>query len=154
MSQFFPRRDGCPHCAKLVRAQQGQLSNLILEREHSILVVGDHQFFPGYCMVISKHHAREMHDLPSDVATAVFQDAMQLGAAMNGAFSPWKINYASLGNIDEHLHWHVIPRYTADNDHRDHPWKNSSQFSKYASTPDAMQRVRQAILSKWNPAKA
>jgi diadenosine tetraphosphate (Ap4A) HIT family hydrolase len=52
------------------------------------------------------------------------------------------MNYASLGNIDEHLHWHVIPRYASDPDHKEHPWKNSVIFADYPITPQAVAKLR------------
>ena len=149
MSINIHHQDGCPHCAKLVEAANGSLPSIIVEQEHSYIVAGDHQFFPGYCMVISKYHVREIHDLPEDVAVAIFRDVIRAGKAIAKSFAPWKLNYASLGNIDEHLHWHVIPRYLNDVDHRDHPWKNAALFSKYTSTVQAVEHLRKSILDHW-----
>lgn len=39
----------------------------------------------------------------SEVASAVFH-----------AFQPAKLNYELLGNTDEHMHWHLFPRYKTD----------------------------------------
>ena len=138
--------EGCQHCARIANANLGKLERVIWEREHSIAIVGDHQFFQGYGLVISKHHIREMHDLPPAVSAALFQDVLDLARAIDIAYRPWKINYASLGNVDEHLHWHVIPRYEVDPDKRDHPWKHSSIFSQYKTTPENAAVVKAAIL--------
>lgn len=141
--------EGCGLCARIAKAARGELEEVIWEREHSIAVVGDHQFFPGYGMVIAKHHIREMHDMPVVISSTLFQDVLDLGKAIHSAYKPWKINYASLGNIDEHLHWHVIPRYDTDLDKRDHPWKNAADFSRYKTTPDDIAKVKAAISKVW-----
>lgn len=137
--------ENCPHCVRLQKAALKKLDVLLWENEHSIVVAGDHQFFPGYCMVVSKFHVREMHDLPAELRHAIFADVMKVGSAVSAAYRPWKMNYASLGNIDEHLHWHVIPRYESDPDHRDHPWKNAGKFSSFATTPAMLADLKRKI---------
>lgn len=136
---------GCGHCERVARVKQGGYGPLIWEREHSIAVVGDHQFFKGYGMVISKHHIREMHAMPAEVSAALFQDVLELGCAIEKAYKPWKINYASLGNVDEHLHWHVMPRYEDDPDKRDHPWKNSARFGDFTVTAEDIMQVKEHL---------
>lgn len=34
--------------------------------------------------------------------------------AVYRAFKPNKLNYELLGNFNNHLHWHIIPRYNND----------------------------------------
>lgn len=137
--------EGCGHCERIAQADRGELGALLWERKHSIIVIGDHQFFPGYAMVLSKHHIREMHDLPAEVNVALFQDVLDLGKVIDEKFKPWKINYASLGNVDEHLHWHVIPRYANDPDRKEHPWKHAAIFPQYKTTPDDIQRFKEML---------
>ena len=61
---------------------------------------------------------------------------------IEGAFKSLKMNYVSLGNVVEHLHWHVMPRYGSDPDHKDHPWKNSSKFSENPTTLSAINSLK------------
>ena len=137
----------CPHCSRLQNAAAGTLSSKVHETDHVLVIAGDHQFFPGYCVVIAKTHVREMHSLPADKSTAIFQDVMAVGRLIDAAFKPHKMNYISLGNVDEHLHWHVMPRYVADADHKDHPWKNAARFSGFQTTPEDISRLR-AVFSR------
>jgi diadenosine tetraphosphate (Ap4A) HIT family hydrolase len=136
----------CPHCQRIEFAAKGQLQTLIFETKQVIVIAGDHQFFPGYCVVIAKTHVREMHSLPPADALLIFADVLEVGRRIELEFRPLKINYASLGNIDEHLHWHVMPRYLDDPDHRDHPWKNAAHFSSKPTTSADIRRLR-AIFS-------
>ena len=132
----------CPHCQRVREAISGQLGRLLYQTDNVIVIAGDHQFFPGYCVVIAKVHTREMHDLPSGEATAMFQEVLNVGRTVQGGFRCLKMNYASLGNVDEHLHWHVIPRYASDPDHKEHPWKNAAIFADYPTTPEAVAKLR------------
>lgn len=132
----------CPHCERIRKAGRGDLASLVWETEHVIVVAGDHQFFDGYCVVIAKTHVREMHDLPESQSLAIFADVLRVGRALEQHFKPLKMNYVSLGNVDEHLHWHVMPRYKSDPDHKDHPWKNAAIFATRPTTEDTVKRLR------------
>ena len=37
------------------------------------------------------------------------------------AFQPKKMNYELLGNADNHLHWHLFPRYETDPEPKNMP---------------------------------
>ena len=37
-----------------------------------------------------------------------------MAAAIRAVFDPKRINYECLGNIQPHVHWHLIPRYEGD----------------------------------------
>lgn len=139
--------DSCAICDRVKTIRENP--SLIHEFKNSFLILGDHQFFRGYCLVISKIHAREMHDLPEQTQAELLGEVMKAGKAIHQAFAPWKLNYASLGNQDPHVHWHIFPRYEADPDHRAHPWLNSAKFAQQVGSSEqraeAIQRIRQAL---------
>lgn len=137
--------DRCPLCRDVKEALEGNSDRIVAIREHSVILVGEHQYFPGYCMVVSRQHAREMHDLPAEIQRAIFDDLMRAGRAVQQAFKPLKINYASLGNVVEHLHWHVIPRRADEGDPKAHPWAESARFPDKKTTPGEARRVADLI---------
>lgn len=136
---------GCPHCLTIKQTAAAKNHKLIYETPLAVVVAGDHQFFPGYCLVIAKRHVREMHDMPRVEALALFEDVLHVGRVIQASFECWKMNYVSLGNIHEHLHWHVIPRYQSDPDHREHPWKNAHLFSKYPTSMEAVELIKKRL---------
>lgn len=140
----------CPLCRDVAG---GAGPRLIAVNEYTITVVGEHQFFRGYCMVIARQHAREMHDLPIDVQQAVMADVFRAGRAIAQVYKPLKINYASLGNVVEHLHWHVIPRYREEADPTSHPWAEASRFKNHVTTPnealDAARGLADALICEF-----
>lgn len=137
----------CKLCQWIQQAQAGTLNTLLYETKNVVVIAGDHQFYRGYCVVISKPHAREMHHLPKEVSAAIFQDVLDVGAAVESAFKPWKLNYASLGNVEEHLHWHVIPRYESDADKLENPWKNASRFGAAATTSEDIAELKNKLMA-------
>jgi diadenosine tetraphosphate (Ap4A) HIT family hydrolase len=137
----------CQHCRRVELANQGQLPSLLHMTDQVIVIAGDHQYFRGYCIAIAKTHIREMHNISSDLALMMFGDVLAAGRRIDFAFKPLKMNYASLGNVDEHLHWHIIPRYRNEPDCKDHPWKNADKFSTKPTTDQDIKNLRLAFAT-------
>jgi diadenosine tetraphosphate (Ap4A) HIT family hydrolase len=58
----------------------------------------------------------------------VFEELMRATRAVVAAFAPWKMNHLSLGNTDEHVHWHLMPRYEDDPQHHSQPFVHADRF--------------------------
>jgi diadenosine tetraphosphate (Ap4A) HIT family hydrolase len=70
---------------------------------------------------------------------------MRLGAAVERAFKPLKLNYASFGNVVEHLHWHVIPRYATETDPKAQPWADEQRFKSRVTDAALATSVTNAV---------
>ena len=77
-------------------------------------MLGDAQFYRGYCILLAKHHARELFELPREEARALFDEVISVAAAINHVVKPLKLNYECLGNTEPHVHWHVFPRFASE----------------------------------------
>ncbi len=128
----------CLLCQETTNLSEGHYP-LIQEFTHSYLILGKHQFYRGYSLLILKNHARELHELTLEIRKDLFNELMISGEAINQTFSPWKMNYASYGNLVEHIHWHIIPRYVSDPRHREEPFCNANEFHKFPTNPDHAQ---------------
>src|SRR5690348_18510403 len=94
----------CTLCDRIARAARGELPSLIHQFPNSLLLVGDHQFYRGYSVLVYKEHVREMHDLPESIQREVFAELMTATKAIAKAFQPWKMNHACYGNQVPHIH--------------------------------------------------
>lgn len=120
--------DKCFICERIALWQAGENPYVIAEFKHSIFVVGDHQYFPGYSLILYKQHVREMLDLPPQIQTELFEEVMRGTRALVETFHPWKMNHASYGNAQPHIHWHLIPRYADDPNRLKPPFQMASEF--------------------------
>jgi len=125
----------CPLCARIEALRSGADPFLVREFAHSILVVGEHQFYRGYCVLLLKRHAREPHEMPERARAGMYRELARAARAVEGAFRPWKMNYTCLGNVVPHVHWHLIPRYEDDPDRLKHPWLHEADFGRCRTTP-------------------
>ncbi len=113
----------CLICERVALARQARNPHLIAEMEHTYFVVGDHQFFKGYALVLLKEHVREPFELPPDVQREHFGEVMRAAKAVHETFAPWKLNYSCYGNAEPHVHWHIVPRYEDDPNRDGNPWR-------------------------------
>lgn len=125
----------CPLCSRITDTKNGQYPYLIHEFKHSYLMLGEHQFFDGYSVLVLKAHYREMTDLPEEMRVEFFQEMMSASSAIKKAFSPKKMNMCSLGNIVDHIHWHFFPRYESDPKFSEPPWLRMKEFDGAKVTP-------------------
>jgi diadenosine tetraphosphate (Ap4A) HIT family hydrolase len=104
----------CGICALIERCRAGSLADFVAELPHSFVILGDAQFYRGYCVVLAKRHASEIHLMPPEDARALFDETVAVGRAIALATRPLKLNYECLGNLEPHVHWHVFPRFASD----------------------------------------
>lgn len=125
----------CTLCEREVLLRAGKYPYLIHEFAHSWWLLGEHQYYQGYSVVLLKGHAREMTDLAPEQALAVFAELMRAQKAVVAAFSPHKMNLCSLGNVVDHVHWHLFPRYLDDPKRENPPWLQMQDFATKNITP-------------------
>jgi diadenosine tetraphosphate (Ap4A) HIT family hydrolase len=138
----------CSLCQRVQLAQAGQYPYLIHEFEHSYLMLGEHQFYPGYCVVVLKDHHKEMTDIPQPMQVEFFQELMLSSKAIERVMGPKKMNMCSLGNVVPHVHWHFFPRFESDPQFFDPPWLRMKEFDQAQVTPlEAQQTIEKIRLA-------
>ncbi|HEY4072424.1 MAG TPA: HIT family protein [Herbaspirillum sp.] len=78
------------------------------------VVLVDDAAYPGFCRVIWQQHVKEMTMLSPVQRTMLMDAVWRVEAALLEAMQPVKVNLASLGNMTQHIHWHLIPRFNDD----------------------------------------
>ena len=136
----------CPLCERVGLAAEGKYPFLIHEFPQSYLMLGEHQFFPGYCVLVAKSHYQEMSDMPKKMAEDMFREMMTVSRVLQKVFRPTKLNMCSLGNVVPHVHWHFFPRYSSDPQFKDPPWLRMHEFESAKITSgvarDLIEKIR------------
>ena len=104
----------CLVCDRIKQIQQGKNPYFIKEMETGYAVLGDCQYFRGYCLFLCKFHKTELHELKKDIRLKFLEEMALVAESVYKTFNPRKLNYELLGNTDEHMHWHIFPRYKND----------------------------------------
>jgi diadenosine tetraphosphate (Ap4A) HIT family hydrolase len=135
----------CPLCERVKQTSDGNYPYVIHEFAHSFLMLGEHQFFKGYCVLVAKGHYKEMTDMPPFMQTEMFQEMMKVSAVLQKHFQPAKMNTCSLGNVVPHVHWHFFPRYSDDPQFKDPPWLRMEQFAGAGISPEKARELIETL---------
>jgi len=134
----------CLICQRIKLIKQGKNPYFIKELTTGYAVLGDYQFFPGYCLLLCKFHKTELHQLDQKFKLKFLDEMSQLAEAVFKTFKPDKLNYELLGNQDKHLHWHIFPRYKKEKKFNKPIWLESKkvrQAKKYILDKNEVKKV-------------
>ena len=98
-------------------ARRGENPTVLARLPGSFAVIGDVQWLPGYCVLLSDDPAAgRLSDLTPEQRAAFLASMARLAAAVEGACAAadpafLRVNIEILGNADAFLHAHIWPRY-------------------------------------------
>ncbi|MFC9254544.1 HIT family protein [Amycolatopsis thailandensis] len=98
-------------------ALRGENPTVLRRLEAGFAVIGDTQFLPGYCVLLTDSpSAGRLTDLPRPRRLEFLSDLELLGEAVENVCARRdpgfrRVNLEILGNTDPFLHAHIWPRY-------------------------------------------
>ena len=132
-----------------VICRRGVPLDVVASLEASWLTINEDAPMNGYCCVVFRRHAVELHDLSADEASAYIHDIQRVSRVVKALTGAVKMNYEIHGNSLPHLHTHIYPRHIGDSfDGRAIDW-NTAQGPVYAEGEftDYVARVRAAFAA-------
>ncbi len=92
---------------------------IIHEDEKTIVFLDIAPVHPGHLLVVSKQHYPTLLETPDDIACHMFKILKKVGKALMKAVNAEGINVgvnngAAAGQVVNHTHYHVIPRFSGD----------------------------------------
>jgi len=111
--------EGCIFCEK--PSESNDQENLILHRgKTGFIILNKYPYNNGHLMVVPYRHVAELHLLTPEEKLELMELIAMAISALKKAMSPHGFNIGmNLGRvagagIDEHLHFHVVPRWRGD----------------------------------------
>lgn len=144
-------RTGCLICERIEMIQNETNPYFVAELETGFVVIGDHQYFRGYTLFLSKQHKTELHFLESEVKKTFLHEMSIVAEAVYNAFNAEKLNYELLGNGDSHLHWHLFPRRENDSPVKGPVWwvDREEMFSdKIRPSQDELEEMKNRLYGE------
>lgn len=141
--------ESCLICDRIDQIKQGTNPFFVKELKSGYVVIGDTQLQHGYTLFLYKNHVRELHDLKFRPRHTFMMEMTDMAWAVQEAFQPNKLNYELLGNTDEHMHWHIIPRYDSEAHRKRAYWslpKEQRNDPMYKPTPMQISLMREQLL--------
>jgi ATP adenylyltransferase len=93
---------------------------ILCANEHGFVMMNKYPYNNGHVMVIPRAHASDPAQLDAQMWAAIGELLRGTMAAVKGALKAQGLNVGlNLGRvagagIDQHLHWHVVPRWNGD----------------------------------------
>jgi diadenosine tetraphosphate (Ap4A) HIT family hydrolase len=103
----------CPFC-ELIPALRAGNDDYIAELDESFVILAHDQFYAGYSILVMKEHQEQLAQLPAERQARLWNDVRRVADAIRRVMNPPRINYECLGNMVNHIHWHIVPRYKDD----------------------------------------
>lgn len=114
--------DGCVFCELPARDADREF-NVVARSEHAYVLLNNYPYNPGHVMVIPYRHTGAYRDLDDEVLLDQARLKQRTIDAIESAFDPDGLNAgmniggtAAGGSIGDHLHTHVVPRWSGDTD--------------------------------------
>ncbi len=111
--------DGCPFCI-LPEREDASDSLVVAKSEHAFVLLNNYPYNPGHVMVIPHQHTGSYTELERDELLDHAKLKQRTMAALESAFGSDGLNVGlnlgdgSGGSIDDHLHTHIVPRWSGD----------------------------------------
>jgi ATP adenylyltransferase len=112
--------EGCPFCV-LPDRDDDRTGRIVARSDHAFVILNNYPYNPGHAMVIPYRHEGDYRALDDEALLDHARLKQRTFEAMDAAFAPDGYNAglnlggsAAGGSIDDHLHTHVVPRWTGD----------------------------------------
>lgn len=111
--------NGCVFCHKPCCADEDE--HILHRGDFCYVTLNRYPYSNGHLMVIPYTHVSSLEDLDAPTLTEIMLSVNTSLAALREVYSPHGFNLgvnlgqAAGAGIDEHVHMHVVPRWSADN---------------------------------------
>lgn len=134
----------CPFCQQLEHPDREDAHGFpIAELTSGRVRLARNQTRYGYCILISRVHVFELHDLTKEEREAFIHDVARVSRAVQGLRGAAKMNVQFLGNAVPHLHAHIFPRYLSDPDFGRYPENKTTPFTELE--PQLLEALRRKL---------
>jgi diadenosine tetraphosphate (Ap4A) HIT family hydrolase len=140
----------CPFCELIPELRAGK-QECLAELDESFVILAYDQFYPGYSILVLKDHEEQLVELSAERQARLWRDVARVAGALKRVLNPARINYECLGNMVNHIHWHVVPRYADDQRRHEPIWLRPEAERRGTMTAeqraDVVGRLRRALGS-------
>lgn len=107
------------------------------------------QNYLGWCLIVLNRHIEDLMDITISERQELFKITKRLRDGIKDIFHPDSFNYASLGNVTNHVHLQFIPRYAKTITFQGNEFSDKnfgSNYSPYDNTFDITDDVKKSIV--------
>lgn len=113
------KEEECIFCSK-PKADEDRRNLILLRGEHNFVIMNKYPYNNGHLMVVPYRHTADFNSLDTKESLEMMSVISQCMEVIKRAIHPEGFNIGmNLGKsagagIDEHIHFHIVPRWAAD----------------------------------------
>jgi diadenosine tetraphosphate (Ap4A) HIT family hydrolase len=107
-----PSTEKCDYCKKVSGSTKDPTT--VFEDGIVVAFLYDHPLTRGHTVAVLKEHHNELASVNPDDAGHLGEIVAVLAKAIKDGLKPDKVNVAPLGDLSQHVHYHLIPKYASD----------------------------------------
>jgi ATP adenylyltransferase len=118
--QQASEHEGCVFCAE-AGGELGLDETLVVHRgERAFVLLNKFPYASGHLMIAPVRHVGELVDLGDGEVAETHELLVESLAALQAVYGPhgfnvgWNLGFVAGGSISDHLHQHVVPRWSGD----------------------------------------
>lgn len=132
----------------------GGPGSLVAEYEHWCVLARPKQVTLGSLVLLANSAHERFSDLPQSAFSQLAKVTSDIETALEGFVTPEKLNYLMLMMVDPHVHFHVIPRYSATRrfegtELQDVGWPGPPDLSSGIADESLVSAVCRALSEDW-----
>jgi len=105
--------EDCCLCAD-IHLDVNEFSFRVAELEWSYVRLARNQYRRGWTLVALKRHACELFELTDSESDGSWREVAAVARALDHLYQPAEINYGVFGNLNPHIHCHLVPQFFSD----------------------------------------
>ncbi|MBL8047847.1 MAG: HIT family protein [Chthonomonas sp.] len=142
-------QDSCDVCRQLALAEAGEHPRFVANLSQSVVVMGPHQVWPGYTMLLVRQPVTELDELSEPDYLELMSELRRVAKAVREVTNADKLNYEALGNQCHHLHWHIFPRQANEPRRLEPVWTSFPEnMADYRYDAEKHDQIRAAFTSR------
>ncbi len=115
----------CRFCDMLKESEKDE--TFITRLEFGSLFLHRNQNYLGRCLYVSNIHVDTFPHIDYELFINLNREMLLVCKEIEEIFQPDLVNFASLGNVIRHFHFHIIPRYRHDSNWGSPPWPSGEK---------------------------
>jgi len=112
--------EGCVFCRMAAEPEHDETNFVLHRAQHTFIVLNLYPYISGHLMIVPYLHTSEFDSVPKEITDEMMDLAKRSQTALREVYSPSGFNLgmnlgaAAGAGIADHLHIHVLPRWTGD----------------------------------------
>jgi ATP adenylyltransferase len=142
------KKNGCVFCQALTEPQDGEDNLIVVRGEKSFVILNRFPYTSGHIMILPYKHVPRLNDLDAETRAEMIELVNRGTQVLQEIYNPQGFNIginigeAAGAGIEEHIHIHIVPRWSGDTNYM-------TSIGKTRVVPEPLDETYRQVKSVW-----